>query len=135
MNLNSFWKEGFNFENIDLRWKLLFIPIIIAWMSYAILKSNPYSIHKEWEKIHLSDSFNDIVSKKWTKRERKYFILKDSTKGIGYNVICDKLDVGDSLIKKKNARIFKIVKAKKILFINLDVEFKYLDSLVKNGKY
>lgn len=131
----DFWRNGFDFEKINYRWSLLFFPIVIGWMSYAVLKSNPYSIHNEWDKIHTIESFNDVVARKWIKRGKAYFILKDSTKGIGYNIIFKKLDIGDSLIKKSNSKIYKIVKPDTIIFVNLIEEFKQLDSLIKTGKY
>jgi hypothetical protein len=62
------------------------------------------------------------------------FILKDSTQIYVYPVLWEKAEIGDSLFKKVNSRFVKIFKKDTTIVIDMNIAFKYRDTIPENEK-
>ena len=130
MSLKNFWNNGFDFENFDRRWFILFIFPGVVWFFFQILNSTPYNINKEWYGIHFKDELKGRVVKKWrNNRSSPVFKLNDSTEGFGYAVSWQKIEIGDSIFKAKNTRKLKIIREDTIINVDIYEEYKYYDSI------
>ena len=142
MPLDEFWKNGFDFENINKRYVIvvgLLVTIILIpiFKKEIILIFNRHEQNKVFLKQDYEQEYFGIVVKKGRDRRNHnfaYFQFKDSTKIVDDEKnIWKKISIGDSVSKKRDSKFLYIFKKEKIITINYDDIYKYRDSLAETG--
>ncbi|UUF15492.1 MULTISPECIES: hypothetical protein [Flavobacterium] len=84
-----------------------------------------------------NENFSGLIVKKYKDKRNHMsptFKLKDSSQVFGYSIIWEKAEIGDSLFKKANSRFVKILKKDTTIVLDMNVAFKYHDTLQENEK-
>ncbi|UPZ16685.1 hypothetical protein [Flavobacterium humidisoli] len=128
----------FNFEKLNPLYQGFFVMVFFAvFVSTCSYFSNEAKISKDAYKEMFHENFSGIIVKKFLDKHNhmsQKFILKDSTPIYVYPVLWEKAEIGDSLFKKVNSRFVKILKKDTTIVLDMNVAFKYHDTLQENEK-
>ncbi|MEA9413654.1 hypothetical protein [Flavobacterium sp. PL02] len=123
----------FNLEKINPLYKgFLLVSFFVVFVCISIYSSNEARISRERYKEMLKDEFSGIVARKYLDKESRnspVFKLKDSSWHIGYNMLWEKIEIGDSLSKKGKSPLVKIIKKGTIEVFDVYYEFKNVDTI------
>lgn len=128
----------FNFEKLNPLYQgffaMCFFAIFVSTCSYF---SNEVKISKDAYREMFDEKFSGLIVKKYLDKENRKtptFKLKDSSTVIQYYVLWEKAEIGDSLSKKANSRFVKIFKKDTTIVIDMNVAFKYHDTIPEKEK-
>ena len=128
----------FNFEKLNPLYQGFFVMVFFAvFVSTCSYFSNEAKISKDAYKEMFHEKISGIIVKKFLDKHNhmsRKFILKDSTQIYVYPVLWEKAEIGDSLFKKVNSKFVKIFKKDTTIVIDMNVAFKYRDSIPENEK-
>lgn len=113
---------------------MCFFAIFVSTCSYF---SNEAKISKEAYREMFHENFSGLIVKKFLDKHNhmsQKFILKDSTQIYIYPILWEKAEIGDSLFKKVNSRFVKIFKKDTTIVIDMNVAFKYHDTIPEKEK-
>lgn len=130
--------SDFNFEKLNPLYKgffvMLFFTVFISTCSYF---SNDTRISKDAYRRMFHEKFSGLIVKKYRDKHNHMsptFKLKDSSTINGYYTAWEKAEIGDSILKIVNSRFVKILKKDTTIVIDMNVEFKYHDTIPENEK-
>ncbi|MBS7255276.1 hypothetical protein [Flavobacterium branchiicola] len=112
---------------------MLFFSIFVSTCSYF---SNEAKMSKDAYRRMFGEKFSGLIVKKYLDKDNHMspkFTLKDSSKIFG-SIIWEKAEIGDSISKKANSRFIKIFKKDTTIVFDMNIAFKYYDSLPENEK-
>lgn len=136
--MNAFEKflddlSNFEFEKLNPLYQgffaMLGFAIFVSTCSYF---SNDVRISKDIYRNRYDENFSGLIVKKYldsNNRMSPTFKLKNSSEVYGYSFIWEKAEIGDSLSKKANSRFVKIFKKDSTIVFDINVAFKYHDTL------
>src|SRR3954471_13554559 len=113
---------------------MLFFTSFICFVMYS---SNEVRISKALYINMFKDDFSGVIVKKYLdndNRKSPTFKFKDSSKFNGYLLLWNEAEIGDSLSKKAKSRFVKIFKKDTVIIFDMNVEFKYHDTIPENKK-
>jgi hypothetical protein len=116
---------------------LLIVIFFVAFICISLYSSNQARLSREEYKKMLVENFSGIVVKKYLEKDnRNYpvFKLKDSSRFGGYDVLWEKIAIGDSLSKKEKSPFVKIIKKDTTIVFDVYYEFKNVDTININKK-
>ena len=138
--MNAFEKflddaSNFEFEKLNPLYKGFFVMLGFAvFVSTCSYFSNDARISKDIYRNMHAENFSGLIVKKYldsNNRMSPTFKLKDSSNVYGYSFIWEKAEIGDSLVKKANSRFIKILKKDTIIVVDMNIAFKYHDTLTE----
>lgn len=123
----------FKFEKLNPLYQGLFVMCFFAiFVSTCSYFSNESRISKDIYRNRYAENFSGLIVKKYldsSNRMSPTFKLKDSSELYGYSFIWEKTEIGDSLVKKANSRFIKVFRRDTIIVIDMNIAFKYHDTL------
>lgn len=128
----------FEFKNLNPIYQgffvMLFFAIFVSTCSYY---SNEAKMSKDAYINMFGEKFSGSLVKKYLDKQNhmnQTFKLKDSGIIYVYPIIWENTEIGDSLVKKANSRFVKIIKKDTTIMIDMNIAFKYHDTLLENEK-
>ncbi len=128
----------FKFEKLNPIYQGFFVMCFFAiFVSTCSYFSNDAKMSKDAYRHMFNENFSGLIVKKYKDKRNHMsptFKLKDSSQVFGYSIIWEKAEIGDSLFKKANSRFVKILKKDTTIVLDMNVAFKYHDTLQENEK-
>jgi hypothetical protein len=126
----------FNLKKLPPLYQALCVMLCFTcFICFVMYSSNEVRISKSRYRDMFKNNFSGIVVKKYldsNNRKSPTFKFKDSSKFNGYRLLWNKADIGDSISKKAKSRFVKIFKKDTVIVFDMNIEFKYHDTLPEN---
>jgi hypothetical protein len=128
----------FDFKKLSTIYQGFFVMLFFAtFFCTCSYLSNEAKISKDAYRNMFNENFSGLIVKKYLDKHNHMshtFKLTDSSRIYGYSIIWEKAEIGDSLLKKSNSRFVKIFKKDATIVFDMNVAFKYHDTLQENEK-
>lgn len=126
--LNKFYTD--NIAIISIIKALIFFFVLFFWFKVGDSGEN---LKKSYE-MDVNEYYNSIVIEKGldkSNRNTPYFILNNKSKSHIDQLLFQKIEVGDTLLKRSGQSILKIIRKDTILFFDFKDIYHYYDSIYK----
>ncbi|MWB93727.1 hypothetical protein GON26_05100 [Flavobacterium sp. GA093] len=129
----------FEFNDLKPAYKAFFIMLFsIGIICIVLYSSSEVTISKGQYKDMFEDNFSGLIVKKYIdydNRKSPTFKFKDSSRLNGYLIFWEKVEIGDSISKNAKSRFVKIFKKDTVIVFDMNVEFKYYDTIPENKNH
>jgi len=135
IQMNFLNKDEDEFEAFNLKYLILLVPFALFFLIREVAESsNLYEQNKIWLNEKITSEYKDVVTGKGldkNNRNNPYLKRAKSSPYFEKEIIWNKIDIGDSLIKIKGDSILKIIKRNKTIYIDFKDIYSKTDSILR----